>query len=128
MMIRMKSVILSVCIILSGIIVPVSSVMSEENPAKVERRERCVQILHTALKGDSGFWVSVHAAENLLFNVYTEGIEEHFRKLNSSEDSNIIGIITMTNVSATKRLLSIVPEKTFPIEPLAVNSTIFAIK
>ncbi len=83
---------MSTCIVLSLILSTVLPAWPDEDPVKAEQRERCVQILRTALKGDAGFWMSVHAAENLLFNVYTEGVEDHFRKLDSSDRRSIIGI------------------------------------
>jgi len=57
-----------------------------------ERRARCVEILRKAMKSGGGFWVRVHAAEALLGNVYPKGVEEYFRLLDNSPESNIVGV------------------------------------
>ena len=57
-----------------------------------KQRERCLAILHEALHSDENFWINVHAAEALIYNVYTAGVEAVFTNLRNNPYSNIVGI------------------------------------
>ena len=90
---RVQSFILCLSLTLTGIFFnPVHTVYSDDKAGDAERRERCVAILRDAMVSDGSFWVKVHAAEALLGNVYSEGVEEYFQALKNDPESNIIGI------------------------------------
>ena len=55
-------------------------------------RTQSVGVLHEALYEDGSFWVNVHAAEALIENLYTDGIEARFLELEKSPQSHPIGI------------------------------------
>lgn len=88
---RLKSIAIYLFIMLAGL-APLQNAWSVEDPDSNERRERCLEILHEAMVSDENFWMNVHAAEALIYNVYTEGVEERFRILEDDPKSNIIGI------------------------------------
>ncbi|MCD6598695.1 MAG: sodium/solute symporter [Bacteroidales bacterium] len=71
---------------------PLINTWSVEDTYANERRERCLEVLHEAMVSDENFWMNVHAAEALIYNVYTDGVEEYFLKLQNDPRSNIIGI------------------------------------
>ena len=75
-----------------GIPGAVSGVQADEEQFDTEQRERCVEILRDAMVSGERFWIQVHAAEALLRNVYPDGVEEYFSKLESSPENSIIGI------------------------------------
>lgn len=55
-------------------------------------RTQSVEVLDEALHENGVFWVNVHAAEALIANLYTDGIEERFLTLEKSPESHPIGI------------------------------------
>jgi len=79
-------------VVMIGISVNVPSARAGEDVRSDELRQRCVQILHEALSYDGNFWINVHAAEALIWNVYPEGVEERFRELEKSPEANIVGL------------------------------------
>ena len=79
-------------LIITGVISPVQNAWSNEDTEVNYRREHCLNILHEALYSNSNFWMNVHAAEALIYNVYPEGIEDRFRLLENDPGNNIIGV------------------------------------
>ena len=88
---RLRSIAIHFFMLLAGL-APLINTWSVEDPNASERRERCLEILHEAMVSDENFWMNVHAAEALIYNVYTDGVEEYFTSLENDPRSNIIGI------------------------------------
>jgi len=88
---QLRSIAFHFFMLLAGL-APLINAWSVEDPDADERRERCLEILHEAMVSDEYFWMNVHAAEALIYNVYTEGVEEYFISLENDPRSNIIGI------------------------------------
>ncbi|MCD4770067.1 MAG: hypothetical protein K8R35_07875, partial [Bacteroidales bacterium] len=88
---QLRSIAIHCFILLTGL-APLVNTWSAEDPNADERRERCLEILHEAMISDDNFWMNVHAAEALVYNVYTDGVEEYFISLENDPHSNIIGI------------------------------------
>ena len=70
-------------ILVSGIVLielffSIDSAQSGNVESDTGYREKCVKILYEGLDSDVPFWVSVHAAENLLWNGYFDGVKENF--------------------------------------------------
>ena len=88
---RLRSIAIHFFMLLVGLS-PLINAWSLEDSNADERREHCLEILHDAMVSDENFWMNVHAAEALIYNVYTEGVEEYFISLENDPRSNIIGI------------------------------------
>ncbi len=88
---RLKSILIFL-LIMPGGLVPLVNAWSVEDPQANERRERCLEILHEAVVSDDNFWMNVHAAEALIYNVYPDGVEAYFISLEDDPRSNMIGI------------------------------------
>ena len=88
---RVKSIVVFLLITVS-VFAPLQYVWSNEDAHTTMRRERCLNILHDAMVSDENFWMNVHAAEALIYNVYPDGVEEYFTSLENNPRSNIIGI------------------------------------
>ena len=88
---KVRSVVLFSLIML-GVIVSLQNVWSNDDANANDRRERCLNILHEAMVSGENFWMNVHAAEALVYNVYPDGVEEYFTSLENDPRSNIIGI------------------------------------
>ncbi len=87
-----RSMILAAYIVFTGSLMVSDHAWSSEDVQLAERRERCVNILRKAMKSEGNFWMNVHAAEALLWNIYPEGVEEHFSSLENTPGANIVGI------------------------------------
>ena len=88
---QLRSIAIHFFMLIAGL-APLINSWSVENHDAKERRKHCLEILHEAMVSDENFWMNVHAAEALIYNVYTEGVEEYFTKLQNDPRSNIIGI------------------------------------
>ena len=88
---QVKCVIIFLLITLS-VLAPLQYVWSNEETHADKRRERCLNILREAMFSDENFWINVHAAETLIYNVYLDGVKERFKKLENNPNSNIVGI------------------------------------
>jgi len=74
------------------ILIPLQHAWANTDDHATDRREHCLNILHKAMTADNNFWMNVHAAEALVYNVYPDGVEEYFTKLENNPKSNIIGV------------------------------------
>lgn len=87
-----KSIIIIFLLIIGSVFVPLQFAWAYYDENTDKRREHCLTILRDALHSDESFWINVHAAEALIYNIYPDGVEEVFSNLRNNPRSNIVGI------------------------------------
>ncbi len=71
------------------ILLPFTSAWSFENGDGSNIRRQCLEILYKALASED-FRIKAHAAEALIYNVYTDSVQAYFTGMENTPQSNII--------------------------------------